>query len=237
MITAGIDMGSRSIKIVLLEDIQVEGAPQMKYAQKKPYLMLPGDMDADQAATIAFDNACREAGVDKDSVTRIYATGAGRKQAAFTKEWANQSGREVHQARNCGAPASLSDVAAGLICLSLPLLSSCRDSRHRSAYLARPFRSFVAGKWCTKRHFIQNRPQRCGIGAVSARAKIRFGGQRGNLLGHGAHDELVDRHAVQVGHLLEVALNGIGQGQIQSSHCGSFNMTFGVTTSMPNRNA
>ncbi len=27
MITAGIDMGSRSIKIVLLEDIEVEGAP------------------------------------------------------------------------------------------------------------------------------------------------------------------------------------------------------------------
>ncbi len=103
MITAGIDMGSRSIKIVLLEDIQVEGAPQMKYAQKKPYLMLPGDMDADQAATIAFDNACREAGVDKDSVTRIYTTRAGRKQVAFTKEWANQSGREVQTVRRRGA--------------------------------------------------------------------------------------------------------------------------------------
>ena len=86
MITAGIDMGSRSIKIVLLEDIQVEGAPQVKYGLKKPYLMLPGDLDADQAATIAFDNACREAGVDKGGVKRIYTTGAGRKQVAFATD-------------------------------------------------------------------------------------------------------------------------------------------------------
>ncbi len=35
MITAGIDMGSRSIKIVLLEDIEVEGAPQIKYGLKE----------------------------------------------------------------------------------------------------------------------------------------------------------------------------------------------------------
>src|SRR3972149_358597 len=76
MITAGIDRGSRSIKIVLLEDIQVEGAPQIKYGLKKPYLMLPGDLDADQAATIAFDNACRVA-CATDSVTEMTAGAKG----------------------------------------------------------------------------------------------------------------------------------------------------------------
>ncbi|MBI1905670.1 MAG: CoA activase [Rhodocyclales bacterium] len=86
MITAGIDMGSRSIKIVLLEDIKVEGAPQIKYDMKKPYLMMPGDLDMDKAAEIAFDSACKEAGVDKGSVKRVYATGAGRKQVTFAAD-------------------------------------------------------------------------------------------------------------------------------------------------------
>ena len=44
MITAGIDMGSRSVKVVLLEEIKVDGAPQLNYAVKKAHLMLPGDI-------------------------------------------------------------------------------------------------------------------------------------------------------------------------------------------------
>jgi activator of 2-hydroxyglutaryl-CoA dehydratase len=35
MITAGIDMGSRSIKVILLEELKVDGAPQLKYGVKK----------------------------------------------------------------------------------------------------------------------------------------------------------------------------------------------------------
>lgn len=85
MITAGIDMGSRSIKIVLLEDADGKGggAPQSKYNIRKTYLMLPADLDADKAAEIAFDNACKEAGVDRGKMNNIYATGAGGKQVAF----------------------------------------------------------------------------------------------------------------------------------------------------------
>ena len=86
MITAGIDMGSRSIKIVLLEDIQVEGAPQIKYDMKKPYLMMPGDLDLDQAAEIAFDNACKEAGVSRERVNKVVSTGAGRRQVGFAAD-------------------------------------------------------------------------------------------------------------------------------------------------------
>ncbi len=86
MIFAGIDMGSRSVKVLLLEDIQVDGAPQLKYSIKKAYMMLPGELDADQAAEIAFNGACQEAGIDKSKVERIYATGAGRKQVSFATD-------------------------------------------------------------------------------------------------------------------------------------------------------
>ena len=86
MITAGIDMGSRSVKVVLLEEIKVEGAPQLQYAVKKAHLMMPGDIDADQAAEAAFAQALAAAGVTRDQVKSVFATGAGRKQVGFATD-------------------------------------------------------------------------------------------------------------------------------------------------------
>ncbi|AYH44128.1 acyl-CoA dehydratase activase [Azoarcus sp. DN11] len=86
MITAGIDMGSRSVKVVLLEQIKVEGAKEPSFAVKKAHLMMPGDLDADQAAEKAFDTALAEAGVSRDQVKSVFATGAGRGQVAFATE-------------------------------------------------------------------------------------------------------------------------------------------------------
>jgi benzoyl-CoA reductase subunit D len=86
MITAGIDMGSRSVKVVLLEEINVDGAPQLNYAVKKAHLMMPGDIDADQAAEQAFTEALASAGVSRDQVKSVFATGAGRKQVEFATE-------------------------------------------------------------------------------------------------------------------------------------------------------
>ncbi|NMG55184.1 acyl-CoA dehydratase activase [Aromatoleum aromaticum] len=86
MITAGIDMGSRSVKVVLLEKINVEGAPQLKYAVKKAHLMMPGDLDPDQAAERAFDEALEAAGIARSDVRTVFATGAGRKAVAFATE-------------------------------------------------------------------------------------------------------------------------------------------------------
>lgn len=80
MITAGIDMGSRSVKVVLLEETN------NGYAVKKTHLMLPGDIDADQAAEKAFSEALAAAGVQRDQVKTVFATGAGRKQVAFAAE-------------------------------------------------------------------------------------------------------------------------------------------------------
>ncbi|NMG01227.1 acyl-CoA dehydratase activase [Aromatoleum toluolicum] len=84
MITAGIDMGSRSVKVVLLEELDLEGKPQL--VVKKAHMMLPGDLDADQAAEQAYDAALQAAGVTRDQVKSVFATGAGRSQVAFANE-------------------------------------------------------------------------------------------------------------------------------------------------------
>ncbi|MBW7860590.1 MAG: CoA activase [Rhodocyclaceae bacterium] len=86
MITAGIDMGSRSIKVVLLEEIKVEGAPQLQYAVKKAYMMLPGELDADEAAEKAYNEALQAAGLKREDVAAVYVTGAGRSQVKFATE-------------------------------------------------------------------------------------------------------------------------------------------------------
>ena len=86
MITAGIDMGSRSIKVVLLEKISVENAPQLEFAVKKAHLMMPGELDADEAADKAFDDALADAGLSRADVGSVFATGAGRAQVKFATE-------------------------------------------------------------------------------------------------------------------------------------------------------
>jgi benzoyl-CoA reductase subunit D len=86
MITAGIDMGSRTIKVVLIEDAAVEGAPQLKQTVRKTHIMMPGDLDADQAAEKAYDEILAAAGIGRDQVAAVFATGAGRKQVAFATE-------------------------------------------------------------------------------------------------------------------------------------------------------
>lgn len=86
MITGGIDMGSRTIKVVLLENIDVEGAPQLRYAVKKAHIMFPGDLDQDKAAEQAYADALAAAGVKREDVAAVFATGAGRKQVAFAND-------------------------------------------------------------------------------------------------------------------------------------------------------
>ena len=84
MITAGIDMGSRSVKVVLLEELDVEG--KSLQVVKQAHMMLPGDLDADQAAEQAYDAALKAAGVERAQVKSVFATGAGRNQVAFATE-------------------------------------------------------------------------------------------------------------------------------------------------------
>ncbi len=83
MYTAGIDMGSRTVKVVFLEELKVDGAPQLKWGVKGKHVMFPEDLDADEAADKAFEDALKAAGLSRDQVTRVVATGAGRKQVKF----------------------------------------------------------------------------------------------------------------------------------------------------------
>jgi benzoyl-CoA reductase subunit D len=76
MITAGIDMGSRTVKVVLLDDGVVKGK----------HLIFPGDLDGDAAADKAYDEALAGAGLSRDKVGAVYATGAGRKMVKFAKD-------------------------------------------------------------------------------------------------------------------------------------------------------
>jgi len=75
MITAGIDMGSKTIKVVILKDGKILGKS----------LVLAG-FDSQSAAKQAFAMALDAAGIKIEEIDRIVATGAGRKHAPYANE-------------------------------------------------------------------------------------------------------------------------------------------------------
>lgn len=68
MLTAGIDMGSKTIKVVVVKDGRVVGKG-----------IEPSGFDQDAAAGRAWDAALGAAGVARKDLERVVATGAGRK--------------------------------------------------------------------------------------------------------------------------------------------------------------
>ncbi len=70
MVTAGLDMGSKFIKILLLRDGEVIGRA-IEHA----------GFDPDEAAKRALDTALGEAGIAESDIGNIVATGAGRRSA------------------------------------------------------------------------------------------------------------------------------------------------------------
>jgi benzoyl-CoA reductase subunit D len=73
MITAGIDMGSKTVKVVILKDDKIIGKA----------VTLAG-FEAKEAAEKAFATALKEAGISKDDIQAIVVTGAGRKNSPFS---------------------------------------------------------------------------------------------------------------------------------------------------------
>lgn len=69
MIVAGIDVGSRNTKVVLLEDNKVLVSMEADFPDK------------------AFSSALEEAGLTKDKVIHITATGVGRENVAFAHKY------------------------------------------------------------------------------------------------------------------------------------------------------
>lgn len=84
MITAGIDMGSKNIKIVILKDGEMIGKG----------LVLAG-FDSLKSAEEAFTIALEAAGIKMDDVDSIVATGAGRKNAPYTKKDITEVGSDA----------------------------------------------------------------------------------------------------------------------------------------------
>ena len=78
MISAGIDMGARTIKLVLLETSD-GGQPRILGR----HMMFPDELDMDAAADRAYADGLQAAGLGADQVCRVVATGAARKQVRF----------------------------------------------------------------------------------------------------------------------------------------------------------
>jgi benzoyl-CoA reductase subunit D len=72
MITAGIDMGSKTVKVVIQREGNVFGKA----------MELAG-FESRAAAERAFAAALKEAGIARGDVQRVFATGAGRKNAPY----------------------------------------------------------------------------------------------------------------------------------------------------------
>lgn len=72
MITAGLDVGSKNIKVVVLADGRVAGKA-----------LASGGFEPNEVARELLDRALEEAGVDREAVAHLTATGVGRDAVDF----------------------------------------------------------------------------------------------------------------------------------------------------------
>ncbi|MBI4319282.1 MAG: CoA activase [Chloroflexi bacterium] len=84
MATAGIDIGAKTIKVVVLEDGKLIGKS-----------LVQGGLDQKASAEQALTDALAEAGIARDRVSRIVATGAGRKYAPFADDDVTEVGADA----------------------------------------------------------------------------------------------------------------------------------------------
>jgi benzoyl-CoA reductase subunit D len=76
MIWCGIDVGSRSVKVVFVEETASGVAVRARH------ILFPGELDLAEGAALAYADGLKAAGLSAAQVTGIVATGAGRKLAA-----------------------------------------------------------------------------------------------------------------------------------------------------------
>ncbi|MDO8692154.1 MAG: acyl-CoA dehydratase activase [Dehalococcoidia bacterium] len=84
MITAGIDMGAKTIKVVILKDGQVVGRSNVF-----------SGFETRESADEAMKAACKEAGVTLADIGKIVATGAGRKDAPYATDDITEVGADA----------------------------------------------------------------------------------------------------------------------------------------------
>jgi benzoyl-CoA reductase subunit D len=88
MITAGIDMGSKTIKVIVLDDKKIIGK-SIKTA----------GLEEKKNAEEAIEEALKSAGITKDKVEKIMATGAGRKNAPEVDDDLTEVGADARGAK------------------------------------------------------------------------------------------------------------------------------------------
>ncbi len=71
MITTGIDVGAKNVKVIIQEDGKILGKA-----------LVLGGLDTQAAIEEALDAAFKDAGLARDAIEKIFATGAGRKEVA-----------------------------------------------------------------------------------------------------------------------------------------------------------
>jgi predicted CoA-substrate-specific enzyme activase len=72
MITAGIDVGAKTIKVVIVKDNKIIARA-----------MNPTGFEPLEAAEKTMDEAVKQAGISRKDIEKIFATGAGRKNISF----------------------------------------------------------------------------------------------------------------------------------------------------------
>ncbi len=88
MITAGVDVGAKNVKVVIQEDGKILGKS-----------LVPAGLDTEGAISEAFDAALKDADVARDKVERVFATGAGRKEVAEADEVYTEVGADAAGAK------------------------------------------------------------------------------------------------------------------------------------------
>ena len=87
MITAGVDCGSKNVRVVIVKDGEVVASA-----------MVPAGMDTAKAADDAYNKALREAGIETGDVEKVVATGAGRNEPKFKNDVVTEVGADARGA-------------------------------------------------------------------------------------------------------------------------------------------
>ena len=87
MITAGVDVGSKTVKVVIVKDGKILSKVTMVGGRKK-----------DEVAEQAFNEALKKANLKREDVVKIVSTGAGKKKALYAKEDISEVGADARGA-------------------------------------------------------------------------------------------------------------------------------------------
>ncbi|MCK5408453.1 MAG: CoA activase, partial [Candidatus Krumholzibacteria bacterium] len=88
MITAGIDIGAKTVKVVLAKDNEILAKS-----------ITPAGIDTTAASEKALNEALSRAGLERDAIENFLATGTGRKDCPFTDKEVTEVGAAARGAR------------------------------------------------------------------------------------------------------------------------------------------